>query len=91
LLDRNLLVMGRKVRDSTPTIGALLREVEEHLDTLYGPGEVPRPSTATAYAESARTVDGEQAMGEANRMAGSERYSRGHSAACPATFLLSGF
>jgi transposase InsO family protein len=56
------LVMGRKVRDSTPTIGALLREVEKHLDIQYGPGEVPRPSTATAYRHLGRLAKGTNAV-----------------------------
>jgi len=43
------VIMKRNVNNSTLTAGALLRQVNEHLDKQYGVELVPRPSQATAY------------------------------------------
>lgn len=57
-----LVVMDRKVKDSTPTASALLYEVGRHLDEQYGEGGVPRPSRATAYRHLARLAKGRNAL-----------------------------
>lgn len=56
------LIMDRDIKKSTPTAGALLREVNEHLDKQYGEGIVPRPSQATAYRHLARLAKGTNAL-----------------------------
>ncbi|MEU3282690.1 helix-turn-helix domain-containing protein [Streptomyces antibioticus] len=42
-------VLAEYVTASTPTRAAVLRRVEEYLEASYGAGQVPLPSTATAY------------------------------------------
>jgi transposase InsO family protein len=57
-----LLIVKQQVNDSTKTTGALLRLVNEHLDGQYGEGEVPRPSTATAYRRLTQLTKGTNAI-----------------------------
>jgi putative transposase len=62
-----LLAMKTKVKDSTPTAGALLRLASEHLDEQYGEGGVPRPSPATARRHLARLSKGTNAVKGSSR------------------------
>jgi Winged helix-turn helix len=55
-------VVAGQVSASTPTAGALLRLIDAQLDDQYGPGAVPRPSTATAYRHLARLTKGTNAL-----------------------------
>jgi transposase InsO family protein len=55
-------VIADRVGASTPTAGAVLREVSTRLDKEYGPGVVPRPSIATAYRHLARLAKGTNAV-----------------------------
>ena len=47
---------------STPTRGAVLRQVDARLDRAHGPGTVPRPSTATAYRRLNELAKGTNAV-----------------------------
>ncbi len=55
-------VVAGQVGTSTPTAGALLRLTGARLDDQYGPGAVPRPSTAAAYRHLARLTKGTNAL-----------------------------
>ena len=55
-------VVAGQVGASTPTAGALLRLIDAQLDDQYGPGTVPRPSTASAYRHLARLTKGTNAV-----------------------------
>ena len=55
-------VVAGQVSASTPTAGALLRLIDARLDDQYGAGDVPRPSTATAYRHLARLTKGTGAL-----------------------------
>jgi transposase InsO family protein len=56
------MMLAENVEASTPTAGALLARAEERLDELFGLGEVPRPSKATAYRHLARLSKGSNAV-----------------------------
>ena len=55
-------VIAEHVGASTPTASAVLRLALAKLDTEYGAGVVPRPSTATAYRHLARITKGTNAL-----------------------------
>jgi transposase InsO family protein len=57
-----VVIMKRRVKDSTLTAGGMLRLVNDHLDEQYGEGEVPRPSQATAYRHLTRLAKGTNAL-----------------------------
>ncbi len=56
------VIMKRNVNNSTLTAGALLRQVNEHLDEQHGEVPVPRPSQATAYRHLTRLTKGTNAL-----------------------------
>ena len=56
------MMVAGQVGASTPAAGALLRLIDAQLDDQYGPGTVPRPSTASAYRHLARLTKGTNAL-----------------------------
>jgi putative transposase len=57
-----MVIMKRNVKNSTLTAGALLRQVNKHLDEQYGEESVPRPSQATAYRHLTRLAKGTNSL-----------------------------
>src|SRR5712691_393700 len=57
-----VVIMKRNVKNSTLTAGALLRQVNKHLDEQYGEESVTRPSQATAYRHLTRLAKGTNSL-----------------------------
>jgi transposase InsO family protein len=55
-------VLAGRTGESTPTAGAVLRQVAARLEQEHGPGAVPLPSQATAYRHLARITKGTNAV-----------------------------
>jgi transposase InsO family protein len=55
-------VLAGRTGESTPTGGAVLRQVAARLEQEHGPGTVPQPSQTTAYRHLARVAKGTNAV-----------------------------